>query len=511
MDRRPTAISSRRVDPDPSITSALGRHHSLPTAVADLVDNSIDAGARHVLVRILREQGRAVGLLVVDDGRGMDSERVDEAMAYARRREYGSADLGHFGIGLKAASLSQAETLYAWSRAWGVPAVGRGLDRATLDSGPIVRTFSTDDAAARLAEVEAGFDLDTGTVIEWRDVTAFFRSPDAAEQRDWLERTLEDLRVHLGVVLHRILARGAVSVVIDVLEEDYPEYGPGAPRAVEPLDPFGYHRTGHPAYPQDLVLDLAAGTATAGLHVWPAEGRADAAFALGHRSPLETQGLYVYRRDRLLQVGGWNGVVTASRDLAFARVALDLDSALATHVSINPEKADVRFDAVLTEAWHACRTGAGTTFQDYLEAARGGARDARRRRPRPVEVVEPGRGFAAGVVDAFDENAAFTAGEEPLDLRWRSLRRDEVFRLDREARTIWLNSRYRAALGGSRGLRNDDAQVVKALLHVLIGPHLTGSMTGPREKRVAAAYQAILLAAVKEQQHQSENGARIDG
>ena len=45
--------------PDPRALEGLGRNHSLETALADLVDNSIDAGATHVLIRLLRYDGRS--------------------------------------------------------------------------------------------------------------------------------------------------------------------------------------------------------------------------------------------------------------------------------------------------------------------------------------------------------------------------------------------------------------------------------------------------------------------
>ena len=235
------------------------------------------------------------------------------------------------------------------------------------------------------------------------------------------------------------------------------------------------------------------------MHRWP-ESNSDANWALGGRRPIETQGLYVYRNDRLLQAGGWNELTTPSRDLVHARVAVDLDEALSTHVTINPEKTGVVLDAVLSGAWHGGRTASGSTFADYLDTARAGAQETRRRLPRPIEVVEPGRGWTAAMLEAFEDNATFISDEEPIDLRWRGLIGDDVFLIDRADRTIWLNTRYRKALGGSAGLANTDAPVVKALLHLLLGTHLTGSYSGAREKRLEQAWQAILLAAVKEQQ-----------
>lgn len=500
---RPTPIGSRRVEPDPSITSAIGRHHSLTSALTDLVDNSIDAKATHVLIRFLQRDERGVGLLVVDDGTGMDSSGIDQAMTYARRRDYASTDLGHFGIGLKAASLSQAESLYVWSRRWGAPPVGRGLDRASLDDSPLVQEFSTSDVDDRLGSIDTAFPRDTGTVVEWRDVRSFLSSPDLDEQRSWLEGQIESLRTHLGIILHRILSRGNMAITIEVIDEEYPEFG-GVARTVEPLDPFAYPTSGNPDYPATLSLPLPlplnGGTVRARAHLWPA--RIDTpTWSLGGRSPLETQGLYIYRHDRLLQIGGWNDLVAPSRDLIHARVAVDLDDTASEHVTINPEKTGVIMDAAFSAAWEDARTPDGRTFRNYLDSTRSGARTARGRMPRQVQVPEPDRGFPPRLIDAFEDNAQFHPGEDPVHVRWRRLLLDhQVFEADREQRTLWLNSRHRAALGGRPGGRADDAPVAKALLHLLLGEHLRGSYAGAAEKRLETAWNAILLAAVQEQE-----------
>lgn len=508
---RPVVVETHRVDPDPSIASAVGRHHSLATAVADLVDNSVDARAKNVLIRVLQRDDRAVGLLVVDDGVGMDSAGIDRAMGYAHRRDYEAGDLGHFGIGLKAASLSQADTLWVWSRRHGVPAVGRGLERASVDEGPLVQSFATPDAERRMSQADPGFPLSTGTVVEWRDVRGFLQSPDPDEQRTWLESALEDLRTHLGLVLHRILARGEVAVRIDVLAEDYPEFGPGARRTVVPVDPFAWDRPGHT---DTITLELPTGPTWLRVHCWPT-GSTSPNWSLGGRSPLESQGLYIHRNDRLLQAGGWNELVRPHRDLAHVRVEVDLDDALAPHATINPEKTGVVFRPAVVEAWNAARTADGRTIGDVLEAARMGAQESRKRNPSPVSLVEPGRGFAGTVFEAMEDNAYFPDGD-PVDVRWRILLDDEVFRVDIDERTLWLNSRYREVLGGDAGLRSDDAQVVKSLLLWLVGDHVTGMVTGAKEKRVEHALQAVLLAAVRHEDARSVRPTRrhtrtIDG
>lgn len=491
----PLPVSQRRVPPDPSITSAIGLHHSLPTAIADLVDNSIDAEATHVLVRFLVRDGRPVGLLVVDDGFGMDNETVDHAMTYAHKREYDGEDLGHFGVGMKAASLSQALTLMVWSRRYGSPAVGRRLQRETVDSGPIVETYSAADATRRLQFPDLPFALETGTVIEWDRVTAFLTSLDEQQQTEWLERTIQDLLTHLGVVLHRILARGDLSVQVEIYDA---QFGAGIPRTVEPINPFAYGRSRTPGYPTGLELRLAHNCGQAILHVWPEDERGNVGFALGGRNPMDSQGLYVYRKDRLLQAGGWNELTSRAPDLTYARVAIDIDDALEPHVRISPEKDGTTFDSDLAEAFHHARTTAGGTFDDFLDAARGRAQQSNRRRKRPITVPPPGDGLPRTVLDAFEEHTDPTDGF-PVDIRWRVLPEGQVFRVDRDAPALVLNARYRSAVTGSGSLRNDDAPLVKSLLFLLLADHFEGVISGNRKKRLQETWQSILLAAIKEQ------------
>jgi len=55
-------------------------------------------------------------------------------------------------------------------------------------------------------------------------------------------------------------------------------------------------------------------------------------------SPAEGgQGLYVYRNDRLLQLGGWNSVIDGGRDYANLRISLDVGDALLDPGRLHPQ------------------------------------------------------------------------------------------------------------------------------------------------------------------------------
>src|SRR3954454_1729188 len=98
MPRRTTVIpSAARL-----MTSLRDIGYDLPGAVADLVDNSIDAGARTIEITI-HAAGHDSWIRVADDGIGMTGPRLDEAMRYGSERTYEGDALGHFGLGLKTA------------------------------------------------------------------------------------------------------------------------------------------------------------------------------------------------------------------------------------------------------------------------------------------------------------------------------------------------------------------------------------------------------------------------
>ncbi len=89
--------------------------YDFQTAVADLVDNCVAAGARHVDVELNYVAGGSY-VLVSDDGVGMSSNQLLEALRFGSRRSYRRNELGRFGLGLKTGSFSQCRRLTVVSR-----------------------------------------------------------------------------------------------------------------------------------------------------------------------------------------------------------------------------------------------------------------------------------------------------------------------------------------------------------------------------------------------------------
>ena len=91
--------------------------YTLEAAIADLIDNSITAGAGRVDVHFASEPVDYVAIL--DDGHGMSADEARQGMRLAGKSassERTPHDLGRFGLGLKTASLSQCRDLVLVSK-----------------------------------------------------------------------------------------------------------------------------------------------------------------------------------------------------------------------------------------------------------------------------------------------------------------------------------------------------------------------------------------------------------
>lgn len=477
--------------PDPRLLNSLGRNHDLASALADLVDNSIDATAQHVRIRFVRRQDRLIRLYVIDDGRGIGENDINTAMTIGGSREYGERDLGHFGLGLKAATFGHAEELTLLSRTGGDQYAGRRWSIKGADSG-----FACDVVYPGFCEIELSAhwpaaDSASGTIIRWDRVRTFPAVSDARETNRFLTETVERIRRHLGLIFHRLIQADRVRISID--EYDLDLFGAGSAVPVDPLDPFDYSRSGHPDYPQTLVADVEPPHRFA-CHLWPP--RASTKQFRLNNCPERHQGFYFYRHDRLIQAGGWNGVVHEAKELQLARVVVELGDTSDALVRLNPEKSRVDPTETFVRAVQAAADD-GVTFDHYLEDARALHKRGRRREFKRSRVIPPGKGLPPSVKRVIRTELPPIPGEEPIDIRWERLLADVLFEVDRASGVLWLNKRYRQVITGSPSGSLNDAPTFKACLYLLVEPVFQGHHLGARDKDNIELWQTVLSAAAQ--------------
>ena len=200
-------------------------------------------------------------------------------------------------------------------------------------------------------------------------------------------------------------------------------------------------------------------------------------------SPDQGQGFYFYRHDRLLQAGGWNGVVHPERSLQLARIAVDVDDRLESHLTMNPEKTRIQASAAFIHAVESARSG---TFDLRTLTARTPFGDSRRhegQRERAVESFHPVAVSLRRSDDRLARSCSSWRDSSRSTSGGRTSKCDAFLEIDLEERTIRLNRQYRLAVTGDRGTSLNDAPLLKAALYLLLQRFVQWRISWERRRR----------------------------
>lgn len=485
-------VDTIQLKPDAGLVRSLGSHHTFESAIADLVDNCIDAEATRISVRLLTENDRLVQVEVVDNGKGMDAAAANQAMTLGHQREYGELDLGHFGVGLKAASLGHSDVLTVWSSQRGAVPVGRRIRRANFAQDFSCEVLSPDAAAKVQEQRQNQIDGALGTTVVWSGLRSTYHGRNAIEAREWMSKAELTVRQHLGVTFHRLITTKAINIDVLVDEVERADDAVGTP--VRPIDPFGYATSGRPGYPKTIVAAAGNHDVRLQCHVWPAKTDIPG-YRIQGKSGERFQGFYIYRADRLLQIGGWSGAAVPSVQRQLARVVVDDASAIGSLLTMNPEKSGLRFEAGFRQALAHAQAPDGTTFDQYLVDAEDTYKTANKRTMKRRPVIAPDRGFAPAVRKQIQAELELLQ-PDVLEVRWARIAEGEFFDIDFGNSTLLLNQRYRWMFAPQGGSLND-APLLKALMFLLTHQIFEGTNLGPKDKDNIALWRAVLGAAAE--------------
>ena len=86
------------------------------SAITDIVDNSIDAGATKIHIQLEKEK-ESLKIMIIDNGKGMSKDILDQALKLGSDTLHdGLSDLGKFGMGLSTAGLALANRTTVFTR-----------------------------------------------------------------------------------------------------------------------------------------------------------------------------------------------------------------------------------------------------------------------------------------------------------------------------------------------------------------------------------------------------------
>lgn len=306
--------------------------YSLETAVADIVDNSIDACSSEINI-ICDLSLEPPALCIIDNGNGMTLNELISALRHGATGTHSErlpTDLGRFGLGLKTASFSQAKKLTVVSRKNGeTNGAEWDLDRVVQEDRWLIEEL-TDSHFARIPHI----DLlpDHGTMVVWSSLDRLFEDEVGLHRDELVNAKLANLRDHLSLVFHRFLEgdahTGKLSILVNRIE-------------LEPFDPFCRDNKATQRLPKDVV-PVQGHRVEIESYILPHHSRLsekEYRYYSNRSDFISNQGAYVYRNCRLMAWGDWFRLVPKGESTKLGRVKIDFPSALDEAWTIDIKKS----------------------------------------------------------------------------------------------------------------------------------------------------------------------------
>jgi hypothetical protein len=315
---------------DALITGLRDFGYTLETALADVVDNSITAGATEIEILADFDDGNP-SITISDNGVGMTREVLHEVMRPGGRvanAQQPSRDLGRFGLGMKTAAFSQCKKLTVTTY------FDSECNSARWDLGYVSSLnkwhalIPTDGDLTEIATRPRVH----GTVVVWQELDRLVEGASTKSQWHDFNRKVVSARAHLELVLHRFLQgdtqNKAIKIQLNGVE-------------LVPNDPFFQNHPATICSPIDKIplnseiIDVQSFT----LPHHSKMSQADWDAAGGHRGHMAEQGFYLYRARRLIVHGTWFGLHRRSATTQLARVCIDIPTTMDAEWKVNVLKA----------------------------------------------------------------------------------------------------------------------------------------------------------------------------
>ncbi|MBT5471320.1 MAG: ATP-binding protein, partial [Nitrospina sp.] len=191
--------------------------YTLNTAVADIVDNSINAQADNIWIEINLDPAEVLQIRIFDDGYGMNREELIDGMRYGSSEKKEGNALGRFGLGLKTASSSICKKLSVVSRKsknsklllarW-------DLDLVNDKDDWLLQVGEADEEYSELYQEHLS---DSGTMVCWDNIDRI-RDGDfdsISVSPNVLGQKRRHLRDHLAMIFHRFIEDKKLNIFLD--------------------------------------------------------------------------------------------------------------------------------------------------------------------------------------------------------------------------------------------------------------------------------------------------------
>ena len=319
------------------------------TAIADIIDNSISAGATIVDVRMATDFLNNVVVSVGDDGCGMDRAGLINAMKYGSKKRDDPSSLGKFGLGLKTASTAFCRRLAVITRfATGADPIRAAWD---LDFMGQSNSWGLEIATPLPHEIQMLKDASndkSGTVVLWEKIDRVlteYKRPDGRPIKNAIKRLEDSLRDHIATVYQRFLDSEDIRArTLEIRLNGI---------KIDAWDPFCFGETKGPVIDKTVPVELPSGVKTSfrvRAFILP---RKEEFLNEPNRNAAkisnERQGVYVYRENRLIHGPDWMGMYKQEPHFSLLRVELSFDHNMDDAFQVDIKKSRILLNEHLYE------------------------------------------------------------------------------------------------------------------------------------------------------------------
>jgi DNA topoisomerase VI subunit B len=304
--------------------------YNASTAIADLVDNSLDAKATNININF--EYYDSDGLIsIIDNGMGMNEEMLQTAMNIGSkdpRAKRGANELGRFGMGLKTASFSLGKRLSVLTK-WEGTYYERCWDLDHVSDCNEWQLFTTipEEVKLRMNSIEG----ENGTIVCIDKLDRFmgYGSNRKIKEISFFNKVSRVNR-HLEFVFHSILENSQIKMTINGNE-------------IVPWDPFMKNHE-HTIEGEMQILKINENRIKVKYFILPHASHLtenEYKNAGGYKGWRDHQGLYIYRENRLLYFGNWMGLFPKDAASQLARVRIDLPNEADSDWQVDIKKSGI--------------------------------------------------------------------------------------------------------------------------------------------------------------------------
>lgn len=353
-------IQYEDVTPNPEylIKSIAEQGYSLESALADLIDNSISANATQVEVLIKTDEEPFI-LYLTDNGDGMDEEALKASMHFpstSPESSRDSNDLGRFGLGMKTASFSQTRKFTVLAREKGSPEYhARTWDLEALKDNKwqlIVNAPLEIEQILNQYKAQSSDNLNQfqnyqpNIIIVWQGLYKYEEYLEEENRKTALKREITEVTAdHLSLVFHRFMERIKSPLQIRVNNIILKPFNPFPERNLRSVE---FKQKGFGTDSIKLEGFILPSTS-----IEEAENSSTTIWTTKYRSLLDMEGIYIYRADRIILFGGWNGLIKKAPRLQLARLRVDIGNSVDHLLHLNVAKSQVIIPHELKDAFES--------------------------------------------------------------------------------------------------------------------------------------------------------------